>query len=293
MMVLDPTLYSTRARLPEQDRNPDFKTAIGSIKTTDVTLISIESDNLPGPDRVVVTSPSILPAGLSALWSFAELFRISAAAELDVSPNELQVGLHPLAKGSSETRRIFIADALENGAGYAAKLADPEIVNAIMQRILGEIGPQWQAHKHISQCDSSCPDCLRSYDNRLLHSVLDWRLALDLAEIAAGVAPDVDRWLGMGSQTAEQLAQTFGTDTLLEVKKLGKLAGVYGANQSRMAIFSHPLWRQEEPFWTLEQRVAREAAVKMLGREVQVRFVDPHDHRRHPHRAFVWLAGAA
>src|SRR5262249_29546899 len=157
VVVLDPLLYSPNAQVPPISRPADFVSAIGSVKATDVTLLSIESDSLPGPDGVVEVAPSILPGGLSALWSFAELFRIAAAAELDVNPAELQMGLHPFRKGASETRRIFIADSLENGAGYAAKLAEPETANAIMQRILTEILPRLEGSRHRAQCDASCP----------------------------------------------------------------------------------------------------------------------------------------
>jgi DEAD/DEAH box helicase domain-containing protein len=240
----------------------------------------------------VEVSPSILPAGLSALWSFAELFRIAAAAELDVNPAELQMGLHPLRKGTSETRRIFVADSLENGAGYAAKLAEPEIINALMQRILTETLPGFDAARHRSQCDASCPDCLRSYDNRQLHSVLDWRLALDLAEIASGVQPDFNRWLSLGAEAAQYLVTALAPSGIaLEAKNVGSLAGVYAPNENRIVIFSHPLWRKEEPFWTREQSVARDAVAATVDPAAEIRFVDLHQYRRYPHRAFTWLAG--
>jgi DEAD/DEAH box helicase domain-containing protein len=294
VVVLDPLLYSPNAQIPPTNRPADFVSAIGSIKATDVTLLSIESDNLPGPDGVVEVAPSILPAGLSALWSFADLFRIAAAAELDVNPAELQMGLHPLRKSTSETRRIFVADSLENGAGYAAKLAEPEIANAIMQRILTEILPRFEATRHRGQCDASCPDCLRSYDNRQLHSVLDWRLALDLAEIASGVQPDLARWLSAGPSAAQYLVDTFGTaGVALEAKNVSMLAGVCAPAENRIVIFSHPLWRKEQPFWTREQSSAKDAVVSTIGPSTEIRFVDLHQYRRYPHRAFTWLASGA
>jgi DEAD/DEAH box helicase domain-containing protein len=293
VVVLDPLLYSPNAQIPPISRPADFVSAIGSIKATDVTLLSIESDSLPGPDGVLEVAPPLLPAGLSALWSFAELFRIAAAAELDVNPAELQMGLHPFRKGASETRRIFIADSLENGAGYAAKLAEPETANAIMQRILTEVLPRLEGSRHRAQCDASCPDCLRSYDNRQLHSVLDWRLALDLAEIASGVQPDISRWLSAGPDAAQYLVTAFGTAGIaLETKMVGQLAGVYAPSEARIVVFSHPLWRKEEPFWTRQQSAARDAVATTIA-PTEIRFVDLHQYRRYPHRAFTWLAGGA
>ena len=248
--------------------SPNFTSAIGSIKATDVTLISIESDSLPGPDGVVVADTSVLPAGLSALWSFAELFKIAAAAELDVNPVELQVGLHPFPKGVSETRRIFIADSLENGAGYAARLAHPEIVNAIMQNILTEILPTYEARRHTMQCDASCPDCLRSYDNRQLHSVLDWRLRSISRKLRSGVEPDLTRWLSNAEAAADQLVKNFRNESMhLSVKRVGSLIGVYSSDGGRIVIFSHPLWRKEQPLWTPQQSGARDSLSARLIQE--------------------------
>ena len=35
---------------------------------------------------------------------------------------------------------------------------------------------------------------MRSYDNRQLHSVLDWRLALDVVDLALGRPLNIDQW---------------------------------------------------------------------------------------------------
>ena len=69
--------------------------------------------------------------GLSALWSFAELLRIAAAVELDVDPHELRVGLQPWKiDDTTITRRVIIADSLENGAGYARHISSPEVLKS-------------------------------------------------------------------------------------------------------------------------------------------------------------------
>jgi hypothetical protein len=38
---------------------------------------------------------------------------------------ELQAGIRPLRVGDSETRRMFLSDALENGAGHRLRLSHP------------------------------------------------------------------------------------------------------------------------------------------------------------------------
>src|SRR3546814_13077861 len=48
----------------------------------------------------------------------------------------------------------------------------------------------WQFHDrlvyqaHACACDTSCPDCLRSYSNLAYHNLLDCRLAIDIANLA-------------------------------------------------------------------------------------------------------------
>src|SRR5439155_5485049 len=124
----------------------------------------------------------------------AEALRRSSAVELDIAPSELQIGLQPQAVAQSVTRRIFLADALENGAGYSSYLGREKVLRSVIDRILSEMALRFDDPRHSKDCDASCPDCLRSYDNRQLHSVLDWRLALDVAELATGKTLSLSRW---------------------------------------------------------------------------------------------------
>ena len=51
-------------------------------------------------------------------------------------------------------------------------------------------------------CDSSCQNCLRNYSNRGSHSSLDWRLALDMAEISLGIKLNENRWFNYSTIVA-------------------------------------------------------------------------------------------
>jgi DEAD/DEAH box helicase domain-containing protein len=104
--VWEPSLYSPRVKLPQAGlRGDETLAAIGSIKTTDVLLLKIQADGLPGPDGVIDVRGT--PAGLSALWSFAELLRIAAGDQLDVDPAELQAGLHRRPQCHSHLGSVF------------------------------------------------------------------------------------------------------------------------------------------------------------------------------------------
>src|SRR5207248_5659809 len=119
--------------------------AIGAINPPDVLILNLDKLEVPGPDGRISPDARVMPAGTSALWSFAELFRIGAALELDVGSRELNIGLQPFPTEHGVSRRIFIADALENGAGYSTHLADTAVLDAVFGRIAPQIAPKYQA----------------------------------------------------------------------------------------------------------------------------------------------------
>ena len=84
----------------------------------------------------------------------------------------------------------------------------------------------------MSNCTSSCYDCIRDYSNQQEHPILDWRLGLDLAKIA---------W-------QEYIENNVGL--LLEKRHLqfSKHEDLYIATTSTGevgGIITHPLWSTE------------------------------------------------
>jgi DEAD/DEAH box helicase domain-containing protein len=243
-------------------------------------------------------------AGTAAFWSFAQLFRLAATEELDVAAPELDVGLHPSHVDTVRTARIFVADFLENGAGYATHLGRPEVLERVFYRILGEPAPvpapavvsspptpfreRMEQPAHADLCTSSCPDCLRSYDNRLLHPVLDWRLGLDLAELARGRPLDTKRWLARGSELAGNLARAYRV-LPLKMSTVGDLVSVQNTDNGRLAWFGHPLWPVSEQFFNERQANALVDARQVAGDDAQRAF-DLYTLSRFPAEVFSWLA---
>ena len=287
--VPDRRLYVGRRGPEVPNRDPDVIGAIGSVRRTDVLTLTLRSSEIPGPDGTVETSPGILPMGLSALWSLAELLRIAAGAELDVSPDELQVGLQPWkTEAGTVTRRIFIADSLENGAGYARHLGSPDVLARVVSGVVEEIASKIASAHHGEVCDSSCPDCLRSYDNRFIHPHLDWRLALDLAQIAKGETLLTERWLSRGEVMVDSFVSAFGRHTEFEAVAAEGLHGVASPPAGRVAVFGHPLWRAASEFFVKKQRAA-ESRLRSDWAVGQVQFFDLRTLQRHPAKVFAWL----
>ena len=128
-----------------------------------------------------------------AFLSWGTLLRKCAAQYLDVETNELSVNY--FLRGKSEDDpvirpAIYLIENLENGAGYTSHLGsmpDPEKFKAFIEPLLegGYVYEQLIAEDHRKKCDCSCYDCLRDYYNQQSHSILNWRLGLDLAHISA------------------------------------------------------------------------------------------------------------
>ena len=124
-----------------------------------------------------------------AAWtSFSELLVSAASDLLMVERRELEVGIRRTFVDNKKKAEIFLADALENGAGYALELARLPRFRELMKLILDDgLADRFAEHR----CDSACYLCLKNYENMRSHGILDWRLALDLANvIAARPFPD-------------------------------------------------------------------------------------------------------
>lgn len=171
-----------------------------------------------------------------AAWtSFAFLLRMAATVELAVEPRELEAGIRLIADGSGAFfPQLFLADAIENGAGFVTYLAEaarfPDLI-VCAERLVA----QWH-NSAEHQCDSSCPSCLRDWSNLNYHPILDWRLAADTFEILTSGRPRRDRWGAILSRAVQAVADDFnwrvldaGNEPVLET------------HDGRLLIVVHPL----------------------------------------------------
>jgi DEAD/DEAH box helicase domain-containing protein len=89
--------------------------AIGAVFTTDV--LSFHVAGAPGVGKLGTLDAREQRSVRPAIASFAEFVKLALATELDVDPGEFRVGRQVLKLGDCDTEQVFIADALENGAG--------------------------------------------------------------------------------------------------------------------------------------------------------------------------------
>lgn len=283
----DESLYEDGFRLKTDGGTRLGGIAIGDIRPTDVLVLSLDHLALQG--GVIPTGKKTLPAGLPAIWSFAEIIRRGCQVSLDVAPDELHVGIQPARVNDLRTHRVFIADSLENGAGYAPQLGRPQNLKALLEDILSDLTRRYEEPRH-QVCTESCPDCLRSYDNRRLHGALDWRLALDVATLAAGLPLNLDRWLSRAAPLAEVFLKAYASALPCETITLANgLIGIIRKDRLRGVAVGDPLWRYEEENFNAMQAEAYDEMTSELGVS-SAAMTDPWVLQRIPAQVFQRLA---
>ena len=185
--------------------------------------------------------------GRAALYSLGFMLRRAAAGPARCYDSELKIGLRTTVDAAGAViGQIFISDTLENGAGYRTHLGTPSEFEALLQslcgpNVLGRLSVRDNATDHGAACQTSCHDCMRDYSNLAYHSILDWRLGIDMARLAlvrsAPIDFSPDYWTGVPDIAIQRLHDALPGSTLLN------LAGLPAVGFGRRAIIAaHPLW---------------------------------------------------
>lgn len=261
--------------------------AIGAVFTTDV--MSCVFKDAPGIGKNGILEVVEQPSARPALASFAEFLKQAVAFELDVSPDEFRVGRQVSMIEGVRTEQIFLADALENGAGYSRMASDPTNLRLWLAKHTENQKAKWSDPFHAQNCDRSCPDCLRNYGNRFSHGLLDWRLALDLAEVALGCPLDTSRWLRGKSDPAVTSFVEFANSTGKPVDLAVHEGLVVLSRNARAIILSHPLWHVAEGLAQPQQLSAMESVKAAFAGDAEIAFADARDFASRPASYFLRL----
>lgn len=213
--------------------------ALGARHVTDALLIGI--DDAP---PWVSLDPRSTP--VRAAWvSFAFLLRSAAARLLDVETQELDAGVYPTGLADQLVAEAFLADSLENGAGYSTHLGQPDQLPSLFGK-LEKMCAELELHSDAGEaCDSSCYECLREYGNSHYHPLLDWRLAVDLARLAMTGQIDNESHTPLARDLANRFADSFPNWVA------GEVAGVpcvRDTGDGQAFLIAHPL-EAARPGW--------------------------------------------
>ncbi|MFF4453230.1 DEAD/DEAH box helicase [Streptomyces goshikiensis] len=196
--------------------------------------------------------------GRRAAWySLAFLLRSAAAQFLDVGRQELLAGIHAGPHPDGPVAYAFLADALENGAGFSTHLGNPQVIAEFMQAVHAYLD-ELRETEHAEICTSSCPRCLRDYSNMAYHPLLDWRLAGDLLTVLSG---------GLASSSADRALRSLtGLQRMLKGTSLnGELPGLVftpSGGLRHAVVAKHPLHMCEKDAVSTDLQPALDAALE-------------------------------
>jgi hypothetical protein len=118
--------------------------------------------------------------------------------------------------------------------------------NTFYGPLVAQADPQGNP-SHGALCRTSCPDCLRDFSNLAYHSILDWRLGLDLARLAldpnAPIDFSVSYWQGLDAAAA---GPYFAAMPGWQQVTFGGLHA--GRRGNQVEIVTHPLWSTDPNF---------------------------------------------
>ncbi len=226
-----------------------IKRSLASIAVTDIITVGIH--DIPA---YFWMSPNTA-AGRATWYSFGFLIRRALATRLDVPEGEVQVGIQPYTDALAGTprtlARLFLSDTLENGAGYSSAFGEPEAMEDLLRYMVDEaddfVKPLADP-THSGQCRTSCHHCLRDFSNMPYHSLLDWRIGLDVARLALDGDTSVtlagNSWEGVVAYAVSTYFRVHGLTT----ERFGSLeAGVRkeqteDGERTVAYTLAHPLW---------------------------------------------------
>lgn len=171
-----------RTRWPDQCSGSSFNSSLGYYLRTDLTVLRI-------PIRTPLDLSWERRWFKAALKSLTEALVLGASRELSIDSNELAGGYRhrgpfidddPSIIGYIE---IFFYDTTPAGAGFSLRVYNnfENVLDSTMALISN------------CSCSNSCHACLRTYENRVFHDILDRKLAIELLKyVRNGNVPQID-----------------------------------------------------------------------------------------------------
>lgn len=228
--------------------------ALGAVQPTDLLFMgaAYATDASAGV-RLNIDDTAFQPSGApdrgegrrAAWYSLAFLLRTAAASYLDIQPAELTAGIYSGVEKDEPSIFAFIADSLENGAGFSTHLGSRVEYPKFLAHIRGYLD-ELADGEHGVQCKSSCYRCLRDYGNMSYHALLDWRLADDLFALLEGKQLNFD--IEYERRVLQKWAEGQGGEVVHDLRS-PVAAAIYDSNAlgGRFgALVRHPLEGAED-----------------------------------------------
>ncbi len=192
-------------------------------------------------------------------WGFLERKVITTFLDIDESEFTLDTFIKQNNNGN-KIYGIYMVEKLANGAGYASYISgnngnglSTEKQKELLCDSLTNKGGNDSIYstltkeEHLINCDTACYDCLLDYDNQRQHSLINWRLGLDIAKIVNDEIPSI----GKDSYWQFLLEKRIKAKNMLEKKRTGN-DNTYNyeltnevcllIKDNQRIMLYHPLW---------------------------------------------------
>lgn len=197
-------------------QGPAVPHVIGAMFTTDVLVCEPQHEAAGGYAHLMYSRSGdraqLISTARKAAWaSLAFALRARAAVTVDVETRELDAGVRMVAATAGAGMfkpQMFLADSIENGAGFVTWLVEPQRFSKLLDDTRALMAGWADPEQHA--CEGSCPRCLRDWSNTPFHPILDWRLAADLLDILVDGKPAVDRWAAIRDAAIRGVCSDFG-----------------------------------------------------------------------------------
>lgn len=191
----------------------------------------------------------------AAYFSLAFILQRAIASKLDVDPREIDIV--DLIKIEDDFGQVILADEQVNGSGFVVDFF--EKFDEYKDRILNgndEFFRKMLSKEHADTCESTCYECLSTYNNMPYHGLLDWRLGIALFRImtdpnySVGLDgnfnyPELIDWTEMAKSQLDAYNRCFFGGEL-EVGILEQIPYIKDAN-GKYTFAIHPLWETTAP----------------------------------------------
>lgn len=145
------------------------RVVLGHRFSSEVILLALDM-----PDYL--DAPMMEPSGRALWYSFGTLMAEAAARYLQISPDEVQIGVRPMRDSLRRVQgEVFIYDNVPGGAGYARAIQQSLHEITALALDMGRRCPN-------ASCSGACYHCLLGYRNQLTHNLLDRSLAVSVLE---------------------------------------------------------------------------------------------------------------
>ena len=204
------------------------RVVLGHRFNSEVILLALDM-----PD--FLDAPMMEPSGRAVWYSFGTLIAEAAARYLQISPDEVQVGVRPMRDSLGRVQgEVFIYDNVPGGAGYARAI----------QRSLHEITKlalEMGRNCPNARCSGACYHCLLGYRNQQIHNLLDRSLSVSVLEfLLEGRRPGLSRQhaVSMASGLEEYTRSNWA---ILDVKECPDQFGAVFKSRNGIPIGVQPI----------------------------------------------------